>query len=185
MQALIEGDKGALSHLMTRYKKPLFHFALRYVRDEDVAYDIVQDAFVRVYERAETYNSAYKFKPWLYRIAINLCRDYGRWKKLRATFSLDRWQERLEASGDAEGLHDLLPHELNEEDAHEHRQTLRALEAEIELLPHKLKTALLLFTLESASYEDCAALLGVTPKTVEMRVYRARQKLREKLADKI
>lgn len=61
---------------------------VRYVKDEDVAYDILQETFIRSYYKANTYNSAYKFSTRLYQIAFNLCHDWGRKQKLRKFY---RW----------------------------------------------------------------------------------------------
>jgi len=180
MLALQNGRDAALDQLMKRHKQPLFHFVTRYTRDEDTSYDIVQEAFFRVYDRAETYNPSYRFKTWLYQIALNLCRDYARKKKLQSFLSLDAWTD----DTDKGSLHDVLASGENIESLTEHRQTLRLLEKQIDKLPHKLKTALILFALEGHSQEACAELLGVTPKTVETRVYRARKLLSEKLLKK-
>lgn len=181
MLSLQGGRDGALDELMRRYKQPLFHFAVRYTRDEDTAYDIVQESFLRVYRRAETFNPSYKFKSWLYKIALNLCRDYSRKKKLQTFLSLDAWA----GDEDQGSLHNVLASSENIESLTQHRETLRFLEAQINKLPHKLKTALILFALEDQSQEECARILGVSPKTVEMRVYRARKTLLQKLCEKI
>lgn len=181
MLALQKGRDVALDELMKRHKQPLFFFVTRYTKDEDTSYDIVQEAFFRVYDRAETYNPAYRFKTWLYQIALNLCRDYARKKKLRSVISLDAWTD----DEDKGSLHDVLASDENIESLTEHRETLKLLEKQIDKLPHKLKTALILFALEDRSQEECARILGVTPKTVETRVYRARKLLTQKLAQSL
>lgn len=179
IQLVTEGCEPALNELMRRYKHKLFAFISRYVKDEDAAYDILQETFIRVHFKAGTYSPAYEFSTWVHQIAINLCRDWGRKQKLRQFLSLDT------PLGDGENgtLHDVLPDtSRNIEDLSELRQHLGVLDREIERLPHKLKTALILFALEENSQERCAEILGVTPKTVETRVYRARKILAEKLA---
>tara|TARA_B100002019_G_scaffold247254_1_gene225565 strand:- start:146 stop:691 length:546 start_codon:yes stop_codon:yes gene_type:complete len=181
MLALQKGRDAALDELMKRHKQPLFYFVTRYTRDEDTSYDIVQEAFFRVYDRAETYNPSYRFKTWLYQIALNLCRDYARKKKLQSLVSLDAWTD----DEDKGSLHDVLASGENIESLTEHRQTLKLLDKHIDKLPHKLKTALILFALEDHSQEECARILGVTPKTVETRVYRARKLLMQKLAQSL
>lgn len=90
MLALQDGQDKALNTLMDRYKKPLFHFITRYTADEDAAYDILQETFFKAYTRAETFNPEYKFKTWLYTIALNLCRDFSRKKKLLSFFFFRR-----------------------------------------------------------------------------------------------
>ena len=182
MLALQRGQDKALDVLMHRYKQPLFHFVTRYTRDEDTSCDIVQETFFRVYQKAESFNPAYKLKTWLYQIALNLCRDYARKKKLQSFISLDSWIGGDEEDG---SLHDILANEENIESLTEHRQTLKLLENQIDRLPHKLKTALILFALEDHSQEECARILGITPKTVEMRVYRARKTLLQNFVKKI
>lgn len=178
MCALQGGKDAALNEIMKRHKQPLFHFIVSYTRDDDISYDILQETFCRVFTRAETFNSAYRFKTWLYQIALNLCRDYSRKKKLVSIMSLDAFFNDEENGT----LHDILASDANVESLTEHRQTLELLGGYIDKLPHKLKTALILFSLEDRSQEECARILGVTPKTVEMRVYRARKILMQKLA---
>lgn len=174
-----KGREAALNEIMRRYKHRLHAFIVRYVKDEDVAYDILQETFIRVHFKADTYSPAYEFSTWLYQIAINLCRDWGRKQKIRQFLSLDV----MIGNEENISLHDVIsdPHS-NIEDLAELRQQLRLLDKEIQRLPHKLKTALILFALEENSQEACAAILGVTPKTVETRVYRARKILTGKLA---
>lgn len=173
------GNESALNELMRRYKHKLFAFISKYVKDEDAAYDILQETFIRVHFKAETYSPAYAFSTWMYQIAINLCRDWGRKQKLRQFLSLDT----SPGDDDHRTLHDVLPDTSgNVEDLSELRQQLRVINQEIEKLPHKLKTALILFALEENSQERCAEILDVTPKTVETRVYRARKILAAKLA---
>jgi len=174
-----QGSEPALNEVMRRYKHKLFAFISRYVKDEDAAYDIVQETFIKVHFKADSYNPSYKFSTWLYQIAINLCRDWGRKQKIRQVFSLDA------PIVDEEGgsYHDILPDPSgNVEDLTDLRQNLKTLDQEIQKLPHKLKTALILFAIEENSQEKCAEILGVTIKTVEARVYRARKILAEKVA---
>jgi RNA polymerase sigma-70 factor (ECF subfamily) len=175
-----EGCEPALNELMRRYKHKLFAFISRYVKDEDAAYDILQETFIRLHFKAETYRPAYKFSTWLYQIAINLCRDWGRKQKIRQFLSLDATI--ADEQGNA-SYHDIIADPGgNIEDLADTRQQLHILDQEIGKLPHKLKTALILFAVEGNSQEVCAELLNVTPKTVEARVYRARKILAEKLA---
>jgi RNA polymerase sigma factor CnrH len=175
-----QGSEQALNALMGRYKHKLFAFISRYVKDEDAAYDILQETFIRLHFKADTYKPSYRFSTWLHQIAINLCRDWGRKQKVRQFLSLDT------GIGDEDGsatYHDIIGDTgSNVEDLADTRQQLRILDQEIQKLPHKLKTALILFAIEGNSQEACAELLDVTPKTVETRVYRARKILAEKLA---
>lgn len=175
-----EGHEPALNILMQRYKHKLYAFICRYIKDKDAAYDILQETFIRLHFKADSFKISYKFSTWLYQIAINLCRDYARKQKIRQVFSLDH--SLSEEEGEL-NLHEIIADpNSNLEDLTDLRNNLATLNMEIEKLPHKLKTALILFALEEYSQEKCAEILGVTPKTIETRVYRARKILAKKIA---
>jgi RNA polymerase sigma-70 factor (ECF subfamily) len=102
---------------------------------------------------------------------LNLCRDYGRKKKLAQFFSID----------DEESGFNFADSSPDPEAIAQSSQAVRQINQAIDTLPHKLKTALILFALDDDSQEECAQMLGVTAKTIETRVHRARKLLEEKL----
>lgn len=176
VRALQEGSEQALAQLMEKYQQPLFRFIFRYVGDEETARDVLQETFVRVYFKARKFKPHAKFSTWLHTIAANLCRDLARSRQAqyaRVTTSLELFDpdHSHTASRAATPAEILLKSER-----------LQALQEAIASLPHKLKTALIHFSLENRSQNECAELLGVTAKTVETRVYRARKILADKLA---
>ena len=173
VQQLAQGDSASLNLLMQRYKNALFRFIVRYVGNPTLAEDLLQETFTKLYFSAATYRSDYRFSTWLFQIAINLCRDYHRRQKIRRFFSLETASET-----EAETLFS----EENPEITVQSEQSVRYIYQAIESLPHKLKTALILFTLEGYSQQECAQLLGVTTKTIETRVYRARKQLEKKIS---
>lgn len=176
-----KGEEAAFNELMHRYKSKLFAFISNYVKDNDVAQDILQDTFTKVYFKAESFNHSYKFSTWLYQIAINLCRDWGRKQKVKQLISLDA----LFINNSTQNLHNTLSDPLGDvEHLVSKRRELRLLEQEIQKLPHKLKTALILYAVEGNSQEVCAEILGVTPKAIETRIYRARKILSQNLSKK-
>ncbi len=169
---LCEGENLVLDVLMQRYQEPLYNFVLRYIHDDHLAYDIVQETFVRVYTRATSFNPDFRFKTWLYQIALNLCRDRGRRKVLRNFFSFN----------EAEGKESIFTgYDACIEEKNDTRDDIAILQKEIAQLPHKLKSALILFSLEEKSQIESAAILGVSPKTIEARVYRAKKILKKKM----
>lgn len=167
VRALQAGDESALNKLMRKYQEPLFWFIWRYTGDEETTRDLLQETFVRLYFGIRRFKPQAKFATWLYSIAMNLCRDYARSKQRRHSFVT----ESLDA-GD-------LRHEVADRSATnvESHEELAALEKAIQELPHDSRTALLLFTVEGRSQQECAELLGVSAKAVEARVYRARRRL--------
>lgn len=171
---LAAGEDLALDILMKRYQEPLYYFILRYVHDEDLAYDLVQETFYRVYTKAASFKTRYRFTTWLYQIALNLCRDHGRKLAIRKLFSLS-------VHGPETRHHSSLRQESRIEEDFDTDADIRELHRQIALLPHKLKAALLLYSLEENNQARCSEILGVSKKTVETRVYRAKQILRKKI----
>jgi len=171
---LVAGDNLALDTIMKRYQEPIYFFVLRYVHDEDLAYDLVQETFFRVYTRAASYNREYRFTTWLYQIALNLCRDHGRKQALRKFFSLSNSETAKETKA-------AMVHNAHIEKSYEMDHDINELQQEITKLPHKLKTAIILFTLEENSQVACSEILGISQKAVETRVYRAKKILKRKM----
>lgn len=179
MQALQAGRASALEDLMARHREALFRFSLRYLRDETAAADVVQETFVRVYFKAPRFEPRSSVKTWIYAIALNLCRDFARSRTRRAS------DLRLDAAPGAGGTvsppEDRAPSPSEQTEIGDRFEFLRRA---VDLLPHKLKSALVLFSLEERTQSEVAEMLDTTPKTVELRVYHAKKKLRELLGGK-
>ena len=178
MQALQTGDDSALNELINRHREPLFHFVLRYLRNEILGCEVVQETFIRVYFKAKSFEPRSSVKTWIYAIALNLCRDQSRRSK----------KQQREISLNAPGIGNLPPMELEDSTPSPGEQAgqkdrFAALQRAIDQLPHTLKAALVLFSLQGYSQHEAADTLGTTPKTVETRVYHAKEKLRKLLTD--
>lgn len=177
IERLQAGDESALNELIQRHRGPLLGFVYRYLRDEAIARDVVQETFVRVFFKVKTFEPRASVKTWIYAIALNLARDQGR--KLA--------KHRREISLDAPGTDDRPPLEIADtaaspdEEAGQ-RDRFTRLQRAIDRLPHKLKAALILFSIEGHSQREVAEILGTTAKSVETRVYHAKEKLHEMLA---
>ena len=174
MQALQAGDDSALNELIARHREPLHRFVYRYMRDEAAAGDIVQETFFRVYFKAGKYEPNSTVKTWIYTIAMNLCRDqFRRLVKHRGDVSFDDAPD-----GQAARLEPIDPNPGPNVQAVQGDQFTHLQQA-IDKLPHPLKAALVLFALEGHSQKETAEILGTSPKTVELRVYHAKEKLRQ------
>ena len=173
IEALQAGDDSALNELINRHREPLHRFVFRYLRNEAAAHDIVQETFVRVYFKVAKFRPRSSVKTWIYTIALNLCRDQGRWLgRHRGNVSMDAPTRedgaRLEVADNAP-----VP---SAKAAESDRFVL--LQRGIDQLPQKLKEVLILYSLEERSQQEVAELLGITSKAVETRVYHAKAKLR-------
>ena len=173
IEALRSGGDLALNELMLRHREPLFYFAFRYLRDESAARDAVQETFVRAYFNARTFKPQSSVKTWLYTITANLCRN--RLRKLsrhRHDISLD------DPNAGSAGALAQRDDGANPAEHSAQSDEFRRLQQAIDLLPHHLKLSLVLCVLEEKSHKEAAEIIGTTPKTVELRIYHAKAKLR-------
>jgi RNA polymerase sigma factor (sigma-70 family) len=171
--ALKAGDDTALDELMHRYREPLFHFAFRYLGNEAVSRDVVQETFVRCYFKAKDFTPRATVKTWLYAIALNLCRDQIRRTKRRGEHSPNPSNQQMDDFIADPGI--------GPTEAAVREERLKLLRAAIDRLPRSLREALIVFSIEERSQREAAEILGTTPKTIELRVYHAKKKLRDAL----
>jgi RNA polymerase sigma factor (sigma-70 family) len=178
VQALQAGEDRALNTLIDRHQAGLFRFVYRHISNEADAIELTQEAFVRAYFNIEKFRPTAKFVTWLYHIALNLCRDYARSQASRQasrTVSIDvPFEENEEQTS-------LSPKQRRPDQQTQDREILGAVEKAISELPQDLKNPLILTALEGQSYAQAGDLLGISPKAVEMKVYRARKLLLEKM----
>lgn len=176
VRALQAGDDSALDTLMERHREPIFRFVHGYVVNEADAVELTQETFVRAYFNIGKFKPTAKFATWLYRIALNLCRDHAKSRRVKHAAITDSLTP---AETDTDAERDLPAHGRAPDEEAESAEKMRALDGAIAQLPHDLRTALVLTVMEQRSHHDCAELLETTPKTIETRVYRARKLLAE------
>lgn len=174
--ALQRGEEAALNRLITRWERPLFAFAWRYLHNEADAHDVVAEAFVRLYQHRLRLRPDTNVSAWLFTTLANLCRNQQRWRRRHATVSFD------DPDSDAEAAELVQPDAPIAAAKLEHDETIGALTAAIDRLPHDLRVTLLLHHFEHLSYRDIADAVGCSERGVETRLYRARNRLRSELA---
>lgn len=165
--AVIAGDSRAFTELMRRHKEALYRFIRRYVGDADEAYDLLQDTFLAAWSALPGFDSARPMRAWLRRIALNKCRDWSRRRSVRRFFF-------AAAPIDNNAHRVAIP--ASETDPEQERR-LADLDRQIANLPAGLKEPLLLTQFEGLSHKEAAQILNISPKAVEMRIYRAREQL--------
>ncbi len=168
--ATLRGDETAFTALVGRYKKPLYRYVNRYVRDESEAQDILQEALIAAWRGLKSYDPNRPLEFWLRRIALNKCRDRAR--RLAVRRILLPWSNgpREAATPD--------PAPSADESLVENEQVKMARDA-IDALPAKLRDPLILTAIEGLSQAEAAEILGITVKAVEGAVYRAKKQLAE------
>jgi RNA polymerase sigma factor (sigma-70 family) len=168
------GDDRAFAVLVRRHKDGLYRLLRRYTGDADEAYEAVHEAFIAAWGALKRYDPQRPFGAWLRTIAINKARDRGRRMVVRRV---------IFGSGgldDSEAMSAPDPSPGAEADVLEDEQAMR-LDRAVARLPAALKEPLLLTAFEGLSQQDAAQMLGVSIKTIETRVYRARKLLAEQL----
>jgi RNA polymerase sigma-70 factor (ECF subfamily) len=159
---------------MSRHGERLYHYLLRVVQNDTDAAEIAEEAFVRVYQNRHKFSPKNKFTTWLYAIATNLARDLQRRRTRHPQVSLEAEQHNFS---------EIIPSPKaspgEEMETAELAQTVRQAVA---ALPEELRLPLVLAEYEEKSHAEIGAILGCSAKAVEMRIYRARQDLRARLA---
>jgi RNA polymerase sigma-70 factor, ECF subfamily len=176
MLRLKNGEDTILNELMIRWQQPLVAFIYRYIRHQTDALDLAQETFVRVYETRHRYTVQGKFSTWLFAIAANLCRNHLRWRLRRREAAPE-----TPDTEDAEVAERVQSLDDSPDQAAMRSESILLIKVAIDKLPHDLKTAILLYEYQSLSYAEIASVLSCSVKAVEMKLYRARQLLRETL----
>lgn len=182
--ALKSGDERALERLMEKHDRILFRTILRSINNQWSARELVQDVFTKAYFSISQFSGQGSFKAWLYRIALNSVRDAVKSRALRESAQTDSMSETTGYEGEyAEGDEPpaLVTHRTPGEDA-QSTEALNSLRSGIARLPDELRMPFILCVLEEHSHEEAATILGLTPKAIEMRIYKARKRLEKDLA---
>jgi len=174
MQRFQAGEDEVFDTLLQRYQAPLYTFILRMLGDQVGAKDMLQETFLRVWERRDQYREIAQFSTWLYTIAANLVRSELRKRKLRRWIPLGHQSDdmpEIDPADDAIG-----PEEL----ANSSGLRVKINEA-LQKLPREFREAVILRDINDLSYEEIATSLNVPVGTVKSRVNRGRQRLQELL----
>jgi RNA polymerase sigma-70 factor (ECF subfamily) len=176
LKRVAKGDDDAFRLLFERHHRLAYSVIYRHIGVQSEAEDLVQEAFLRVYRNAATWEPTAKFSTWLYTVVSNLCLNYKR----------DRARDKLRlVSGDDESSNPLEQMAATEEpdvDAMDADERARLIREAIQELPENQRMALILSRYEDKSYEEVAEILGTTVAAVKSLTSRARTTLREKLA---
>ncbi|WP_414662776.1 RNA polymerase sigma factor [Horticoccus sp. 23ND18S-11] len=166
------GDEAAFGALMERWERPVKAVIARLVFNATEAGELAQETFVRVWQQREKFRAGAEFRPWVFSIAVNLARNRMRWWRRRPSVSLQEWNETAGGGNQENGAGAV---------ALETAERAVAVRDAIAALPAELREAIVLFEYEHMSQAEIATAVGATPKAVETRIYRAKEKLRTAL----
>ncbi|MBN2357140.1 sigma-70 family RNA polymerase sigma factor [candidate division KSB1 bacterium] len=180
-QTLIErylgGDTSAFNLLVWRWQKKILNFAYRYTNSLDIAKELTQNTFIRVYKNLHRLKDAEKFVPWLYRIALNVCRDHSKAQK-RVFVSLHAF------NGEREGV---LPMELwtaacdHPDEKMQQKELSQQIADAIQTLPEEQRVVVIMKQYQGLKFTEIAEMLQVPVNTVKSRMYYGLAALREVL----
>jgi RNA polymerase sigma-70 factor (ECF subfamily) len=176
VRQFLRGDVAAFTELVERYTAPIFNLAFRLTDDRAEAENVTQEAFLRVYSALPHSRTDLAFKPWLFQIAVNLCRDLARKKRPTAFAELVSDDQ----AAPEEAIEDEAPLPL---DQIEERALESALTSAVMNLPEVYRIAVTLRYTEEMSYEDIAAVLKLPVNTVRTHLFRAKAMLRKSLVE--
>ncbi len=165
-----KGDKAAFDALVIKYQFKVVNLVTRFVKDDDEAQDVAQEAFIKAYRGLANFRGDSAFYTWLYRIAINSAKNYIVSQNRKSpTYAVD--------IDDAEHMESAAA--LKEIDTPEGTMLTSEIESTvykaIKELPEDLKTAITLRELEGMTYEEIANVMECPIGTVRSRIFRARE----------
>lgn len=176
-----QGDRAAFAILVKRHQQPLYNFALRQVRANEVAEEVVQEVFVRVVQNVHDFKHEARFTTWVYTIARNLCIDHLRKRALRKHPSLDEARGE-EGEGPTLGEQTADPRASVEREATgtELRQRIAVA---VDKLPDDQREVFLMREVANLPFKEIAEITGVPENTVKSRMRYALERLQEALSE--
>lgn len=169
------GDAAAFRTLVVRYQRKVYAVALGIVKDPDLAWDVAQEAFVRVHQHLGEFKGDSAFSTWLFRIATHLAIDSVRRERTSARDDLEEADEAALADGSEGILATALG--TNPQESALRRELADKMSEALSQLPEKHRTILVLREVEGLSYEELAERLQIHKGTVMSRLFHARRKM--------
>lgn len=178
----MQGDNQAFDELVLLYQNKVYALAFRYMGNEDDAYDMAQEAFIKAYRSLRSFKGESSFSTWIYRIATNVCLDEIRRRKRRVTpLSLD---EPLATLDGEEVEREIADESLSADRVYEQKEFTETVQMLLDEMKPEHKTAIVLRDMMELSYEEIASVLNCSIGTVKSRINRARIIFQKKLNDR-
>jgi RNA polymerase sigma-70 factor (ECF subfamily) len=171
----IRGDNESFNELILRWERPIYALAYRTIGREEDARDVCQETFLRAFRALPAFRGQSKFSSWLYRIALNLCRDWMRRERRTPIVQPPEDMDVLEMAAAAEPSESI-------EDLVARKDLTRAVERAMAVLPEEQRTAIVLKEYHGLTFQEIADLMGCPLSTVKTRLYQGLTVVRRELA---
>ena len=168
------GDIESFNQLIVRWERPIYALAYRVIGKEEDARDVCQDAFLRAYRALPGFKGQAKFSSWLYRIALNLCRDWIRRQRRAPVSQLPEDMDAIELAsekGPVESIEDLVAR----------RELSAIVEEAMSELSEEQRTAIILKEYHGMTFQEIADMQGCPLSTVKTRLYQGLSLVRRRL----
>jgi RNA polymerase sigma-70 factor (ECF subfamily) len=170
------GDLDSFNQLVLRWERPIYALAYRVIGREEEARDVAQETFLRAFRALKGFKGQAKFSSWLYRITLNLCRDWMRRERRAPVAQAPDGVDIIELAGEStpsESIEELVSrHELG-----------RAVAKAMSQLPEDQRTAIILKEYHGLTFQEIADQLDCPLSTVKTRLYQGLTVLRRQLRE--
>ncbi|NLT47744.1 MAG: sigma-70 family RNA polymerase sigma factor [Clostridiales bacterium] len=172
------GDEASFELLIQNCKTKAYNTALRYLRDEEDAMDVLQESLIKVFRHLNKFKGDCKFDTWVYRIVVNTCNDFLRKNKnQRTNVSLYRTDE------DGETMIEIPDTAPTPSEVFDAKLTTSCVLNCLNEIPKEQKDIIILRDIQGFSYEEIGQILNCSMGTVKSRINRARQKLKQSILE--
>ena len=171
----IHGDADSFGELVRRWERPIYALAYRTIGREEDARDVCQETFLRAFRALPALRGQSKFSSWLYRIALNLCRDWMRRERRTPLVQFADDTDPVEAAAAAQPSESI-------EDLVARRNLTQMVERVMAGLPDEQRTVIVLKEYHELTFQEIADLIGCPLSTVKTRLYQGLAVLRREVA---
>ena len=180
VRAVQAGDMAAFDHLVLKHKDKLFNMVYWLLGDYQEANDCAQEIFIKVFKSLKKFRFESAFSTWLYRIAINTCKN-------RLKSSAFQWKKRTvplenpESSEQGNRSYEIRNGSPSPENKLEKKERMMLIQKAVNALPQEQNRVIVLRDIQGLSYQEIVDVTGLNLGTVKSRLARARMELRNKL----
>lgn len=189
IERLVARDERAFSELVRNYERRVFGLVFRMLGSRAEAEDLTQEVFVQVFKAIGSFRGESKLSTWIYRIAVNLCKNRTKYLRVRHAGEQDQIDDMAERLQPSEARHANVAQVDRPDEAVAGRQVEEIVRQAIGEVDEGFRECLILCDVEELSYEEIAEITQLPVGTVKSRIFRARAQLRElverKLGEKI
>ena len=176
---LVARDERAFNELVRTYQQRVFGLVLRMLGQRAEAEDLTQEVFVQVFKAIGSFRGDSKLSTWIYRIAVNLCKNRAKYLRVRHTSEQDQLDELADRLPLSQARHANVAQMERPDEAVAGRQVEAIVRESIAEVDESFRECLILCDVEELPYEDIAEITELPIGTVKSRIFRARAQLRE------